>query len=104
MAADRRILAKKLIRAAHAKEKQLLEKSRNRPNRPNLLDSTVCSSPRSNFFTKNSCLVISGAVKLSNSTEAIAPETTCRLAFTEDLLAQQLKLGLLRRAPPEEAT
>ena len=46
-----------MIRAAHAKEKQLLEKSRNRPNRLNLLDSTVCSSARSNFFTKNSCLV-----------------------------------------------
>src|SRR6478736_6125535 len=48
---------KKMIRAAHAKEKQLLEKSRNRPNRLNLLDSTACSSARSNFFTKNSCLV-----------------------------------------------
>src|SRR4029453_2157380 len=48
---------KKMIRAAHAKEKQLLENSRNRPNRLNLLDSTVCSSVRSNFFTKNSCLV-----------------------------------------------
>src|SRR5213596_3234322 len=48
---------KKMIRAAHAKEKQLLEKSRNRPNRLNLLDSTVCSITRSNFFTKNSCLV-----------------------------------------------
>src|SRR6476646_9979252 len=48
---------KKMIRAAHAKEKQLLEKSRNRPNRLNLSDSTACSSARSNFFTKNSCLV-----------------------------------------------
>jgi len=46
-----------MIRAAHAKEKQLLENSRNRPNRLNLLDSTACSSARSNFFTKNSCLV-----------------------------------------------
>jgi len=46
-----------MIRAAHAKEKQLLENSRNRPNRLNLLHSTASSSARSNFFTKNSCLV-----------------------------------------------
>src|SRR5438067_12776568 len=57
IAAGARLLAKKMIRAAHAKEKQLLEKSRNRPNRLNLLDSTVCSSARSNFFTKKSCVV-----------------------------------------------
>jgi len=53
-----------MIRAAHAKEKQLLEKSRNRPNRLNLLDSTVCSIARSNFFTKNSCLSVSGVQRL----------------------------------------
>src|SRR5436309_10553459 len=47
----------KLIRAAHAKEKQLQKNSCNRPNRLNLLDWTACGSARSNFFTKNSCLV-----------------------------------------------
>src|SRR5262245_22576725 len=57
VAASRRILTKKLIRAAHAKEKQLLKNSCHRPNRLNLLDSTVCSRARSKFFTKNSCVV-----------------------------------------------
>src|SRR5678815_3727121 len=52
-----RIWAKKLIRAAHAKEKQLLENSCHRPNRLNLLDSTAGRGRRSNFFTKNSCLL-----------------------------------------------
>jgi hypothetical protein len=46
-----------MIRAAHAKEKQLQKNSCTRPNRLNLLDWTACSSACSNFFTKNSCLV-----------------------------------------------
>src|SRR6476620_601677 len=62
-----------MIRAAHAKEKQLLENSRNRPNRLNLLDSTACSRARSNFFTKNPCLVRFPVFQgLNEATDAIA--------------------------------
>src|SRR5436853_1023420 len=49
----------KLIRASHVKEKQLQKNSCNRPNRLNLFYSTVCSLGCSNFFTENSCLVVS---------------------------------------------
>jgi hypothetical protein len=63
---------KKMIRAAHAKEKQLLENSCNHPNRLNLLDSTACSRARSNFFTKNPCLVRFPVFqKLNQATDAI---------------------------------
>jgi len=71
-AARGRVLAKKLIRAAHAKEKQLHKNSCNRPNRLNLLDSTAYSSARSNFFTKNSCVVRFPVFqKLKEATDAI---------------------------------
>jgi len=101
-------LAKKMIRAAHAKEKQLLENSRNRPNRLNLLDSTACSGARSNFFTKNSCLVRFPVFQRLDEGDRRdrGPKIVRRVArsLTEDLSAQGSKLGLLRRAPPEEAT
>jgi hypothetical protein len=99
---------KKMIRAAHAKEKQLPEKSRNRPNRLNLLDSTACSSARSNFFTKNPCLVrfpVFQKLKRSDRRDpGLKIGRRVARSFTEDLPAQGSKLGLRRRAPPEEAT
>ena len=75
-----------MIRAAHAKEKQLLENSRNRPNRLNLLDSTACSSARSNFFTKNSYLArFPVSQGLDEATHAIR----VRRVFAETLVALQ---------------
>jgi hypothetical protein len=63
---------------------------------------------RSNFFTKNSCLVRFPVFqKLRPSDRRDPGQKIVRSdarGFTEDLPARGSKLGLLRRAPPEEAT
>jgi hypothetical protein len=63
---------------------------------------------RSNFFTKNSCLVRFPVFQKLKPSDRRDPRPKIvrsdALGFTEDFPAQQSQLGLLRRAPPEEAT
>ena len=89
-----------MIRAAHAKEKQLLENSRNRPNRLNLLDLTAYSSVQFRTFLRK----IRAWSDFRYSNARASELFTKTLGASQEICLYGSKLGLLRRAPPEEAT